>query len=105
MKRKIGAGTSALAGLRPEPGLRQGKRLLPRKRPWLIAAAFILALCGVVFANYFQSFETDTFDWTGATRVPTTTHGVLSKTGAFHAEDQNLNGLTFTRWGGYSDTF
>jgi len=30
---------------------------------------------------------------------------VLSKTGAFHAEDQNLNGLTFTRWGGYSDTF
>jgi len=99
MKRRIGAQTSALAGLR------LGKRLLPRKRPWLIAAAFILALCGVVFANYFQSFETDTFDWTGATRVPTTTHGVLSKTGAFHAEDQNLNGLTFTRWGGYSDTF
>ena len=99
MKRTIGAGTSAFAGLQP------GKRLLPRKRPWLIAAAFILALCGVVFATYFQSFETDTFDWTGATRVSTATHGVPSKFGVFHAEDQNFSGLTFTRWGGYSDTF
>ena len=105
MKRRIGSGTSVFAGPRPGTGLRKGKRLLPRKRSWLIAGAFILALCGVVFATYFQSFETDTFDWTGATRVPTTTHGVLSKTGAFHAEDQNFSGLTFTRWGGYSETF
>ena len=77
----------------------------PRKRPWLIAAGLILAFCGMVYAAYFQGFETDTFDWTGATRVPTTTNGVPSKLGAFHAEDQNLNGLTFTRWSGYSKTF
>src|SRR5688572_25826020 len=77
----------------------------PRKRPWLIAAGLILAFCGLVYAAYFQSFETDTFDWTGATRVPTTTHGVVSEFGAFHAEDQNFNALTFTRWSGYSKTF
>ena len=95
MKRRIGAQTSALAGLR------LGKRLLPRKRPWLIAAAFILALCGVVFATYFQSFETDTNGWVGATRVMSGTHLVPS-IGAFHAED---GGGAFTRWGGYSKTF
>ena len=33
------------------------------------------------------------------------THGVPSKTGAFHAEDQNVSGLTFTFWGGDSKTF
>ncbi|HTG95112.1 MAG TPA: post-COAP-1 domain-containing protein [Pyrinomonadaceae bacterium] len=102
MKRTIGAGTSALAGLRPENGLRAGKRLLPRKRPWLIAAGLILALCGVAFAAYFQSFETDTNGWFGATRVMSGTHTVPSKAGAFHAED---GGGAFTRWGGYSDTF
>jgi peptidoglycan/LPS O-acetylase OafA/YrhL len=48
-----------------------------RKRPWIIAAGLILALSGLVYAAYFQSFETDTTDWTGATRVSTTTHGVL----------------------------
>lgn len=76
-----------------------------RTRPWAIAAGLILAASGLAFAAYFQSFEMDTFDWTGATRVPTLTHGVPSKTGAWHAEDQNFSGLTFTRWGGYSKTF
>ena len=76
-----------------------------RKRPWIIAAGLILALSGLVYAAYFQSFETDTTDWTGATRVSTTTHGVPSKLGAFHAEDQNFSALTFTRWSGYSETF
>jgi hypothetical protein len=88
MKRRIGAG--ALAAFRT------------RKRPWLIAAGLILALCGVVYAAYFQSFETDTAGWFGATRVMSGTHTVPSKTGAFHAEDA---GGAFTRWGGYSDTF
>ena len=90
MKQRIGAGTSAFAGLRS------------RKRAWLIAAGLILALCGLVYAAYFQSFETDTDGWFGATRVMSGTHGVPSKTGAYHAED---GGGAFTRWGGYSQTF
>ena len=90
MKQRIGAGTSAFAGLRS------------RKRAWLIAAGLILALCGLVYAAYFQSFETDTAGWFGATRVMSGTHGVPSKTGAYHAED---GGGAFTRWGGYSQTF
>jgi len=90
MKQRIGAGTAAFAGLRS------------RKRAWLIAAGLILALCGLVYAAYFQSFETDTAGWFGATRVMSGTHGVPSKTGAYHAED---GGGAFTRWGGYSQTF
>ena len=90
MKQRIGAGTSTFAGLRS------------RKRAWLIAAGLILALCGLVYAAYFQSFETDTAGWFGATRVMSGTHGVPSKTGAYHAED---GGGAFTRWGGYSQTF
>src|SRR2546421_937804 len=53
-------------------------------------------------AVFFQSFETDTAGWFGATRVMSGTHGVVSKIGAFHAEDA---GGAFTRWGGYSETF
>jgi hypothetical protein len=71
----------------------------------LIAAGLVLSATGLAFAAYFQSFETDTFDWTGANRVPTLTRGVPSKLGAFHAEDQNFSGNTFTRWSGYSKTF
>ena len=81
------------------------RRIHVRKRPWFVAAGLILLLSGIAFATYVQSFETDTFDWTGATRVQTLTHGVPSKLGAFHAEDQNGNDLTFTRWSGYSKTF
>lgn len=73
-----------------------------RKRPWLIAAGLILALSAVVYAAFFQSFETDTAGWFGATRVATGTNSVPSKTGVFHAED---DGGAFTRWGGYSKTF
>jgi len=73
-----------------------------RKRRWLIAVGLILAMGGLVYATYFQSFETDTAGWFGATRVPSGTHLITSKTGAFHAED---GGGAFTRWGGYSDTF
>jgi hypothetical protein len=73
---------------------------------WLMVAAMIVAAAvTVTFAAFFQSFETDTAGWVGATRVSTGTHGVPSKTGAFHAEDQNLNGLTYTFWGGESRTF
>jgi hypothetical protein len=65
----------------------------------------ILAAVTATFAAFFQSFETDTAGWTGATRVPAGTNGVLSKTGAFHAEDRNFSGLTYTFWGGASQTF
>jgi len=71
----------------------------------VVTAILILAASGLGLAAYFQSFEIDTFDWTGAVRVSTGTHGVPSKTGAFHAEDQNFSDLTFTRWSGYSKTF
>jgi hypothetical protein len=73
-----------------------------RKRRWLIAAGLILAFAGVVYAAFLQGFETDTAGWVGATRVPTGTHSVPSKTGGFHAED---DGGAFTRWGNYSKTF
>jgi len=74
-----------------------------RKRRWLIAVGLILAMSGLVYAAYFQSFETDTAGWFGANRVPTGTHLVTTKApGAFHAED---GGGAFTRWGGYSETF
>lgn len=74
-------------------------------RRWLFAAFMMIAATGLAFGAYFQDFQINDFDWTGATRVPTTTHGVASKSGTWHAEDQNGNGLTFTRWSGYSRTF
>jgi len=70
---------------------------------WLVVAGIMLAAVTATFAAYFQSFETDTAGWTGATRVPTLTHGVPTKIGAFHAEAQNNQPFTF--WGGYSETF
>jgi len=68
----------------------------------IFIASFMLSGAQQASATYFQSFETDTAGWEGATRVMTGTHGVPSKIGAFHAED---DGGAFTRWGGYSETF
>ena len=69
----------------------------------LLVAGFVLSMSALALAAFFQSFETDTAGWVGAiTRVPTTTNGVPSKTGAFHAE---ADAGAFTRWGGYSETF
>jgi hypothetical protein len=82
-----------------------GQRMRTKKRTCLAAAGMILAAVSVAFAAFFQGFEFDTAGWTGATRVATLTHGVPSKTGAFHAEDQNFNANTFTQWGGYGKTF
>ena len=73
-----------------------------KRTMWLVVAGIMLAAV-TTFAAYFQSFETDTAGWTGATRVPTTTRGVITKTGAFHAEAQNNQPFTF--WGGESRTF
>jgi len=83
-------------------GKKRNRSVGVRMKPWLLAAGIILAAGGVAFAAFFQSFETDTAGWFGATRVPTGTHLIPSKTGAFHAED---GGSAFTRWGGYSQTF
>jgi hypothetical protein len=69
----------------------------------LLAVVLVLFTSALAFAAYFQSFETDTVGWTSATRVPTGTDGVVSKTGAFHAED--LGSGAFTRWGGYGKSF
>jgi hypothetical protein len=65
----------------------------------------MLAVATPASATFFQGFETDTSGWTGAMRVPSGTNGIPSKAGAFHAEDQNLSGLTYTFWGGDSKTF
>ena len=73
-----------------------------KKSKRLFTAGLLLAASGVAFAAFFQSFETDTAGWSNATRVPSGTHLVPSKTGGFHAED---GGGAFTRWGGYSETF
>jgi hypothetical protein len=69
----------------------------------LLAAVLVLFTSALAFAAFFQSFETDTVGWTDATRVPSGTDGVPSKTGAFHAEDVGGNAYTF--WGGESKTF
>lgn len=71
----------------------------------VLVTVLILALASPAFGAFFQSFETDTGGWTGATRVSSGTRGVPSNTGGFHAEDANGNALTFTFWGGSSRTF
>jgi hypothetical protein len=76
-----------------------------RKNAFLIVAGLALVLAGIsalAATNYFQGFETDTYDWSGATRVPTGTNFVPSAAGIFHA--QVANGA-FTRFGGYEATF
>jgi hypothetical protein len=72
------------------------------RKTYLVAAGLILGVITVAFAAFFQSFEIDTAGWFDTTRVSSGTHSVVTKTGAFHAED---GGGAFTRWGGYSDTF
>jgi len=74
-----------------------------KKKTWVLVAALFLASVSVAFAAYFQSFETDTNGWFSPTRVMSGTHGVVSKIGAFHAEDTPPG--SFTRWGGYGRTF
>lgn len=73
-----------------------------RMRPWVIATGLMFAATTLVFAAFFQGFETDTAGWFGAVRVSTGTNLVPSKAGTFHAQD---GGGAFTRWGGYSKTF
>jgi len=74
-----------------------------KRKMWLVVAGIMLAAVTATFAAYFQSFETDTDGWFAVTRVSSGTHTVPTKIGAFHAEAQNDQ--SFTRWGGYSQTF
>lgn len=85
---------------------RISRLLRSRTRTWLMAAAFAMTASAVVYAAFFQGFETDTNGWFNTTRVPSGTHLVLSKTGEFHAEWGDADGgSAFTQWGGYSKTF
>src|SRR6266436_4142558 len=79
-------------------------RTIQRKNMKTSMLIAILLMIGIYqgSAVFFQSFETDTAGWFGANRVMSGTRGVVSKIGAFHAED---GGGAFTRWGGYSETF
>jgi hypothetical protein len=89
------------------------------KSPALAAKAISVAVTGIVMVlaatqafaatSYSQGFETDTFDWSGVTRVPSGTNGVPSAAGAFHAQATSaaapLTSPAFTRFGGYESTF
>jgi len=75
-----------------------------RKSLVLLAAVVftIFAIPVLAATQYFQGFETDTYDWSGVARVASGTHGVPSAAGDFHAEAANG---AFTRFGGYESTF
>jgi hypothetical protein len=82
--------------------------------PTVAGVVLVLAAIPVLAAiHYFQGFETDTFDWSGVTRVASGTAGITSAAGAFHAEaasapaspDGSVTTNDFTRFGGYESTF
>jgi len=75
-----------------------------------VASVVLVASVQVLAAiHYFQGFETDTYDWSGVTRVASGTNGVSSAAGAFHAEAAFTaapgTSEAFTRFGGYESTF
>lgn len=75
------------------------------KKTALLTAAAIVVMSAIqvlAAAHYFQDFESDTFDWSGVTRVASGANGVPSAAGDFHAEA--VSGA-FTRFGGYESTF
>jgi hypothetical protein len=75
-----------------------------RKTAVLAVAGIALAATIPVLAAiyYFQGFEDDIYDWAGATRVASTTNGVVSAAGDFHAE---VGSGAYTQFGGYESTF
>jgi hypothetical protein len=78
--------------------------------PTTAGIVLILAAIPVLAAtHYFQGFETDTFDWSGVTRVASGTGGITSAAGAFHAEAASAVAPTttsdFTHFGGNESTF
>ncbi len=83
-----------------------------KSRNIILLAAFVVTISAIpVLAalHYFQGFETDTFDWTGVTRVGSGASGVTSAAGDFHAEAATTaapdTSDAFTKFGGYEATF
>lgn len=74
--------------------------LLPIRAAVLAAALLVGVSAPQAFAAtlYSQGFETNAFDWNGATRVSSGTDGVPSSSGAFHAQ----TGTGYTFWGGFN---
>ena len=76
---------------------------MTKKMAVLIAGITMMATVTVLAATYyFQGFETDTYDWSGATRVASGTGGTTSAAGDFHAQAANS---AFTQFGGYESAF
>ena len=82
--------------------------------PTIAGIVLVLAAVPVLAAvHYFQGFEIDNYDWSGATRVASGTNGVASAAGAFHAEatsapaslDGTITTNDFTHFGGNESTF
>ena len=69
----------------------------------------LAAIPALAATHYFQGFETDTFDWTGVTRLASGTGGINSAAGAFHAEADSAvapnTTSDFTHFGGNESTF
>lgn len=93
------------------------------RRAWrvraAVAAAAVMATmlwsvggASAATPEFFNGFETDAAGWTllggtfDATRVPSGTNGITSRSGSFHAQAaQSQSGSAFTRWGGSSSVF
>jgi len=81
-----------------------------RKITVLVATIVLIGTVSALAATYyFQGFETDTYDWSGVTRVPSGTSGVTSAAGDFHAQTAFVaapgTSPAFTQFGGYETTF
>lgn len=69
----------------------------------LAAVVFtIFAIPVLAATHYFQGFEVDTYDWSGATRVGSGANGVTAAAGDFYA---TVGDGAFTRFGGYESSF
>lgn len=77
--------------------------------PASLALILALAIPVVAAIHYFQGFETDTYDWTGVTRVASGTHGITSAAGSYHGEAASAanpnTAADYTLFGGYESTF
>jgi hypothetical protein len=67
----------------------------------ILATATITGSSAAATTLYSNGFETDTTDWTSATRVASGTGGISSAGGSFHAQSPTGTG-NLTRWGGYN---
>lgn len=66
----------------------------------LVGSALLSGSAGAT-TLYYNGFETNTFDWSAAVRVPSGTGGITSSSGAYHATSAGGSN-DFSRWGGYN---